>query len=357
MTTKSCMETDQSGLPDDSPLKVSGRKTPTVDLGEIVQSAAKGLVYPNYYAHSYRQDRFDFTPGRPKKVQYIIMHFMAGSYSGSINWNLNPNANNSWHYGVSYSGRTIQMLSEYDRGWHAANWYINQRSVGIEQEGYGRPGDWTNDMLHASAKIAAGVVLRHNIPINRNHIFGHSEVKGATHTDVGKHFPWRRFMQLVRYYADPDKKKQEPTPSPAKPQAPETVYFAVGDGRPAQRLAEAAVRALRGHGVRAHMLTDTADHNFALRKAISGKLGEYPYVIVGPEGWEATDKSRTKNSGSPSEGWLGRNDTDIWANIYPGNYEDRRDGVARAVRLTVNRSGGDGQEAAGDFYKVLRGKA
>lgn len=347
----SCLMGDGSGLKDED--KPKGVQEPEVDLDELATTDAKPLQFPQYLAHEYRQDRYDFSRGRPNGVHYVVMHFMAGSFWGGISWNLDNRAQTSWHYAVADDGYTVQTLSEYDRGWHSGNWHVNDRSVGIECSGHGRPEDWTEAKLQSAAKLVAGICHRHNIPITRSRIFGHSEVKGATHTDVGRHFPWRKFMRLVRHFS---KQKARPEPSPQKPQEPHRAFLAPGRGEAAQRLADAAVRALRGAGVNSHVCTDKADHDFALYKTINGKLGEYIYMIIGPAGWEMTDKERTKNSGEPGD-WLGRDETDIWPAIYPGDYESRRDQVAHNIRLLVNRDGGNGDAAVTQYYELLSGKA
>jgi hypothetical protein len=137
-------------------------------------------------------------------IDYVIIHTVQGSYSGCISWFQNSSANVSAHYVVrSSDGEVTQMVQEEDVGWHAGNWAYNQASVGIEHEGYvDDPGTWYTDaMYNGSAALTADIASRNGIPIDRNHIIGHVEVPGATHTDPGTGWDWSRYMDLVNTYA------------------------------------------------------------------------------------------------------------------------------------------------------------
>ncbi len=133
-------------------------------------------------------------------IDYIIIHTAQGSYSGTISWFQNPSANVSAHYVVrSSDGEVTQMLLEEDIGWHAGNWDYNVRSVGIEHEGYvEEPELWYTDAMYkASADLVRDIATRNGIPMDRDHIIGHYEVPGATHTDPGNGWDWDYFMSLV----------------------------------------------------------------------------------------------------------------------------------------------------------------
>jgi N-acetyl-anhydromuramyl-L-alanine amidase AmpD len=90
------------------------------------------------------------------------------------------------------------MIRELDVAYHAGNRSYNERSVGIEHEGFvDRPEDFTDAMYAASARLAAGVCVRYGIPVDREHIIGHVEVPGTDHTDPGEHWDWDRYLKLV----------------------------------------------------------------------------------------------------------------------------------------------------------------
>ncbi len=132
-------------------------------------------------------------------IDLVIMHTVQGSYSGCISWFQNCSAQVSAHYVVrSSDGEVTQMLHEEDVGWHAGNWEYNERSVGIEHEGYVSDcGYYTEAMYRSSAALTADIAARQGVPLDRSHIIGHNEVPGATHTDPGSCWDWDYFMGLV----------------------------------------------------------------------------------------------------------------------------------------------------------------
>lgn len=132
-------------------------------------------------------------------IQYVIIHVTQGSYSGAISWFQNPSAQVSAHYVVrSSDGQVTQSVREKDIAWHAGNWTYNTQSIGIEHEGFVGTCTWFTDaMYRASAGITKSVAAKYNIPKDRSHILGHSEVPGATHTDPGSCWNWTYYMSLV----------------------------------------------------------------------------------------------------------------------------------------------------------------
>ncbi|MFJ3864854.1 N-acetylmuramoyl-L-alanine amidase [Streptomyces nigra] len=105
----------------------------------------------------------------------------------------------SAHYVVrSSDGHISQCVRESDIAWHAGNWEENERSIGIEHEGWvDEPSYYTDVMYEASAKLTAAICARHGIPKDRAHIIGHHEVPGSDHTDPGPHWDWARYIRLV----------------------------------------------------------------------------------------------------------------------------------------------------------------
>lgn len=163
-------------------------------------SAAIGAEYPGALWSSASSE--NYTNGRTGgSINYIVIHTMQGSYSGSISWFRNPAASASAHYNLrSSDGQITQMVSEGDTAWHAGNWTYNQRSIGIEHEGYiADPGRWyTEAMYVSSARLTRHLCDKYGIPKDRAHIIGHVEVPTATHTDPGDGWDWAHYMDLVR---------------------------------------------------------------------------------------------------------------------------------------------------------------
>jgi N-acetylmuramoyl-L-alanine amidase len=176
------------------------------------------LKPPDYYAHRFIPAHpSNYTAGREgNRVRYLVVHITQGSYEGSIEWGRNPASNVSWTYIVSLAGHTTQMVSEKHTIWTNSNWYVNQRAVSIEHEGYHprRPEEVPEAQLHASAKLAAGACLRHGIPIDRDHIFGHNEISGVT-KPCPSGWPWEKYIALIKQYAGESPTPPRPSPAPS----------------------------------------------------------------------------------------------------------------------------------------------
>ncbi|MEU3722379.1 N-acetylmuramoyl-L-alanine amidase [Streptomyces sp. NPDC031705] len=133
------------------------------------------------------------------RVDRIVVHVTQGGFASSVDAFKNPWHKASAHYIVRQDGHVEQMVRELDVAFHAASRSMNERSVGIEHEGFvDRPRDFTDAMYAASARLAADVCRRYGIPVDRKHILGHNEVPGADHTDPGPHWDWDRYIALVR---------------------------------------------------------------------------------------------------------------------------------------------------------------
>lgn len=187
-------------LPDDSMLVVHAREVAAPERSEVAARVealhseyAPALFVP---AHS-----SNYSSRLGESIQYVIVHTTQGSYGGTVSWFQNPSSNVSTHYVVrSSDGEVTQMLHEADNGWHAGNSTYNRQSIGIEHEGFvDDPARWYTDAMYASsADLVRYLCDKYEIPIDRDHIIGHVEVPGSSHTDPGSGWDWDRFMALVR---------------------------------------------------------------------------------------------------------------------------------------------------------------
>jgi hypothetical protein len=100
------------------------------------------------------------------------------------------------------------MVKEADIAWHAGHWDTNERSIGIEHEGYvEQPSTYyTEAMYQASADLVIDIANRQGVPLDRSHIIGHYEVPGCSsgygggagcHTDPGSGWDWDYYMALI----------------------------------------------------------------------------------------------------------------------------------------------------------------
>ncbi|MGW0786680.1 N-acetylmuramoyl-L-alanine amidase [Streptomyces sp. NPDC002911] len=133
------------------------------------------------------------------RVDRVIMHVTQGSFASAVRVFQDPAHQAATHYIVGQNGRVTQMIRELDVAYHAGNRSFNERSIGIEHEGFvDRPQDLTTEMYESSARLTAEICERYKIPVDREHIIGHVEVPGTDHTDPGPHWDWPRYMELVR---------------------------------------------------------------------------------------------------------------------------------------------------------------
>ncbi|MET9242394.1 N-acetylmuramoyl-L-alanine amidase [Nonomuraea sp. NPDC003709] len=142
---------------------------------------------------------------RSRSVDYIVIHDTEGSYQGIPSLIRNPRYV-SWHYTIrSRDGHVAQHVATNDIAWHAGNWDVNTRSIGIEHEGYLAKGTWyTEAMYRSSAKLVRYLTGKYRIPLNRAHILGHDNVPGTTpkmvagmHEDPGPYWDWSHYFDLL----------------------------------------------------------------------------------------------------------------------------------------------------------------
>ncbi|GFH35576.1 N-acetylmuramoyl-L-alanine amidase [Streptomyces pacificus] len=137
-------------------------------------------------------------------IDRVVIHVVQGSYRTALKVFKDPAHGAATHYVVGGDGRIAQMIRELDVAFHAGNREVNERSIGIEHEGFvDRPEDFTDAMYASSARLTAGICARYGIPVDREHIIGHVEVPGTDHTDPGPHWDWDRYIPMVRRAAAP----------------------------------------------------------------------------------------------------------------------------------------------------------
>ncbi|WP_156724845.1 N-acetylmuramoyl-L-alanine amidase [Streptomyces apocyni] len=152
-----------------------------------------------------------------QQIDYIVVHDVEGYWGSALELVQDPTYV-SWQYTLrSTDGHIAQHLDLKDVGWHAGNWFVNAKSVGLEHEGFlTAPDAWyTEAMYRASARLVKHLARRYDIPLDRQHILGHDTVPGpvassvpSMHTDPGPYWDWRHYFALLgkplRRTAGPD---------------------------------------------------------------------------------------------------------------------------------------------------------
>lgn len=140
-----------------------------------------------------------------QKVNHIVIHNTEETWDNTLKLVQDP-AYVSWHYTLrSQDGHIAQHVKTKDVGWHAGNWYVNAKSIGLEHEGFARQGTWfTEAMYRTSAKLVRYLADRYDIPLDRAHIIGHDNVPGTTpdtvagmHWDTGPYWDWEHYFELL----------------------------------------------------------------------------------------------------------------------------------------------------------------
>ncbi len=139
------------------------------------------------------------------KVDYIVVHDTEASYATTLQLVQDPTYV-SWHYSLrSSDGRIAQHVPTKDVAWHAGNWYVNAKAVGVEHEGFAAQGSWyTEAMYRTSAKLVRHLAAKYRVPIDRAHILGHDNVPGTVpstvrgmHWDPGPYWDWGHYFDLM----------------------------------------------------------------------------------------------------------------------------------------------------------------
>ena len=150
------------------------------DLEEVTGEA--GQTIQATYETRFRQcNASNFTRGRGgNNVEYLVIHYTGGAKTAegaaeanTIYFGREANLGASAHYFVD-DGYTIwQSVSESDTAWHAGNWAINQRSIGIE---VCTAGAFTEAEIERLTWLVRHLMAKYSIPAER--IIRHYDASG-----------------------------------------------------------------------------------------------------------------------------------------------------------------------------------
>lgn len=160
--------------------------------GEVDARGAQWIAASDYNWR--RADRPD-----DYEIDRVVIHVVQGGYATALRVFKDPAHGAAAHYVVRKDGHIAQMIRELDVAFHAGNRSYNERSIGIEHEGFvDKKSSFTDAMYESSARLTAGICKRYDFPVDREHIVGHVEVPGTDHTDPGPNWDWDRYIRLVR---------------------------------------------------------------------------------------------------------------------------------------------------------------
>ncbi|MBB4981340.1 N-acetylmuramoyl-L-alanine amidase [Streptomyces nymphaeiformis] len=141
-----------------------------------------------------------------QSIDYIVIHDTEADWKTTLKLVQDPTYV-SWQYSLrSSDGHVAQHVPLKDVAWHAGNWFVNAKSVGLEHEGFlTSPDSWyTEAMYRSSARLVRYIAARYDIPLDRQHVLGHDNVPGTVtssikgmHTDPGPYWDWAHYFQLL----------------------------------------------------------------------------------------------------------------------------------------------------------------
>jgi N-acetyl-anhydromuramyl-L-alanine amidase AmpD len=203
---------DDSGGNQDATRGING---PIPDADAAAQSLARSLAIAPEYPGASRfvpanSGNFRAVKGT-RTIKRIVIHITDGQskLNGTVGWFQDPSAKVSAHYVVGQDGEVVQMVKNNDIAWHASS--ANSDSIGIEHVARS-PHEWDKKLGHAdpgmmptdeeycgSAALVNWLCNQFNLPMDRDHIMGHSEADPkTTHTDCPNAvWDWDYYMGLV----------------------------------------------------------------------------------------------------------------------------------------------------------------
>ena len=139
---------------------------------------------------------------RAAAIDRVVIHSAEASWAHGLAAALDPASGISSHYLVRRSdGEVTQLVREGRAALHTGEGGADHDSVAITiGGGSGTPGSWTPAALEAAARLSAWLVMRYDIPLDRDHFVGHDDLDASPHP--GAFFPWPAFLEAVDCFVD-----------------------------------------------------------------------------------------------------------------------------------------------------------
>ena len=147
-----------------------------------------------------------------RRADMLLLHYTGMPTAGDALRRLcDPTSEVSSHYFVFEDGRSVQLVSETRRAWHAGagSWAeeddINSCSIGIEIANPGHDGGlppFPEAQVSGVIALAKDIVARCSIAADR--VLAHSDVAPGRKQDPGERFPWGRLHSAgVGHWVEP----------------------------------------------------------------------------------------------------------------------------------------------------------
>lgn len=134
-----------------------------------------------------------------RKPNYVIIHHTSqNSTAQTVRTFQLPHTKVSAHYIIGRDGQVIQMLNDYDRGWHAGRgkWGnitdMNSASIGIELDNNGFDS-FPDSQINALLVLLDTLKTKYLIP--QLNFIGHADIAPLRKNDPNVNFPWKRLAE------------------------------------------------------------------------------------------------------------------------------------------------------------------
>lgn len=182
--------------------KIALPARPEVDIAENLSKLNAGEKSLDYGPALTDLTTCNYDAGRGGvAVNTWVNHWIAsGTYAGAISWFKNCGAQASAHFVIRASdGQITQVVRTANTAWHAGNYPVNQRSIGVEHEvTAANPNGWYNmTLITASTDMARHFAGVHGIMRGHRNpgIVGHGEVTATA--CPGSTMPWGVWMNKL----------------------------------------------------------------------------------------------------------------------------------------------------------------
>lgn len=112
-----------------------------------------------------------------KPITTVVLHWIVGTLEAADAVFQDDLRDTSAHYGIGQT-EIHQYVEEKNVAYHAGNYEVNQRSIGIEHEG-GPDLPITDAVYNQSIELVADICKRYNIPPDDFHIIPHRQIKAT----------------------------------------------------------------------------------------------------------------------------------------------------------------------------------
>lgn len=112
-----------------------------------------------------------------KQIKYIIIHWFGMGTLDGANTTFQKQGGTSAHYGISNT-TVYQWVKDEHVAYHCGVYLTNQESIGIEHDANPQKPA-SNETYKTSGELVALLSKKYNIPLDRQHVKGHREIKAT----------------------------------------------------------------------------------------------------------------------------------------------------------------------------------